>query len=207
MTLRLLHITSLVSVILLIIGFNIIPAGLFEGQPGVELPSTIKVANVLFCIITAILIVLVFIALVAPVDTLGTTAKPASQSRQILMFIAAALPFMSIRVVFVTSTMFRSSNPLHSNLVLKAILEYLTETVVVIIYCVLGATFLGRPTLQPDDENDYPISVYPTDEPSVGSSEQTQSPPYPVRMTMYSPPQGSPSEVHGALVGKDYKTY
>lgn len=208
MALRVLHIASIVALVLLIIGFNNVPSGLFEGQSGVKLPTTIKVADLLFCAITGILIALVLIALVAPISALGdSTPKSASQSRRTLLFILAALPFMSIRVAFVTWSMFRSSNPLRPNLVLKAILEYLTETIVVIIYFVLGAFFLSRSTARPNYENDFPVSGHPSEEPFVGS-EQTHPPAYPPpRTNMYPPPKGSPYEVSGTPEGLEYKPF
>lgn len=127
-----LHLVNIVGLILLIVGFSTM------SFPFVQLPATARAGDVIYVVVTGTIILMVAYQLTLGQKKSKAWGKEHQRVRQILLiFIALALPFMSVRAVYVVIKAF-SSNPLTGSVAARAVLQYVMEIVAVAIYTVMG---------------------------------------------------------------------
>ncbi|UZJ53790.1 hypothetical protein CBS101457_003110 [Exobasidium rhododendri] len=141
---RLLGLASIVGLVLLITGYTASP-GIFPNSSGATDPNATldikaKIGDCIFCAITIIIALLTVTSIRNP---------PSNVSRTIFLFILLALPFMAVRIGYVTYQSF-PKDPLDRTLWSKIVFDYITEVIVVLTYFILG--FAMRKTSTTDVE-------------------------------------------------------
>lgn len=123
---------STVGLVLLIIGYTdstgLFPSSSGPADPNATLDVKARIGDIIFCVVTLAIALLT-------VTSIGNSQT--MESKRIFQFIILALPFMAIRVGYVTYESF-TKHPLQRTLWAKIVFEYVMEIIVVIIYFVLG---------------------------------------------------------------------
>lgn len=127
-----LHLITFIGLILLITGYTdstgIFPTSTSPSDSTASLNIKAKIGD---CIFVGVTIVIAGMTLHAIKDS-QTTA-----SRRLFQYILLALPFMAVRVVYVTYESF-TKDPFHRTLWVKVVFDYTMEVFVVVVYFVLG---------------------------------------------------------------------
>lgn len=131
---KLLHLVNFAALILLITGYtdsDDLFASLTSTSSGTAtLNVKAKIGDVVFLGLT------VFLALLTAFK-LMKKSQQTSEQNTILKFIAAALPFMTVRVVYVAYQSF-TKDPFRRNLAVKVVLQFTMEVIINVVYCIMG---------------------------------------------------------------------
>lgn len=135
---QIMHLVNTLALILLIVGY-IKSDDIFSisNSANAKIDTIARLGDILFLIITAILAALTIKILKSPLQAHNET-------RKMLITIIIALPFMLLRSAFVTYQAF-IVDPFQQHLVLRAVLQYTPEAIIIIIYTIMGFMISRQP--------------------------------------------------------------
>lgn len=129
------HLVNTLALVLLLVGYiksdNVFTA---SDTGNATLSPLVKAGDLLFLLLTVVLAALTVAGLVQRSNWHDDTST-------LLIAILLSLPFLLIRAVFVTQEVF-ATDGLHGQLVLRAVLQYASEAVVIVVYTVMGLLLL-----------------------------------------------------------------
>jgi hypothetical protein len=127
-----LHLITLIGLILLITGYTdsngIFPSSTTTTDTTATLDIKAKIGDLIFVGVTAV---------IAGLTLNSMRNSQSKEATRIFQFILLALPFMAVRIIYVTYESF-SKNPFHRTLWIKVLFDFAMEVIVVLIYFVLG---------------------------------------------------------------------
>ncbi|UZJ53120.1 hypothetical protein CBS101457_002440 [Exobasidium rhododendri] len=145
-----LGLASTIGLILLIVGYTdstgIFPNSSGTTDPNATLNVKAKIGDCIFCGVTLIIALLT-------VTSIGSSQT--WEAKKIFQFILLALPFMAVRVAYVTYQSF-SKHPLDRTLWIKIAFDYVMEVFVILIYFILGFATRNAAARDVEMVQDYP---------------------------------------------------